>query len=239
VDRFVSACAERGFRSELVTNGARLNVATARNLATAGLNLLAVSLHSLDPAIYYNTVGIKLECALRGVEEAFAVLDGSSTAIAVWRVLPPPGASRSIHDAPRFDALKSRFRSLQILGPSEPWERDGQVPESSHGLVNDYPEVGIRCALLYFTMNVAWDGASVMCCVDFHRQTVPLGNIFRDGFDSALNRQRQLAKDGPVPPLCLSCRKWPDRQYDELFFTYIANCIDPTLQLAARPAVSP
>jgi adenine C2-methylase RlmN of 23S rRNA A2503 and tRNA A37 len=232
--KFVYEAARRGFQTELVTNGARLDRATALMLQDAGLNKLAISLHSLNPKAYQRIVGLPLSKVLGNVTAALEILYGGSVKLSLWRVLSPFGEDRTKVDETEFSNILQRFPEIVVLGPSEPWERDGQVPTTTHGFVNDFPEAGIRCSVQYFTMNVSWDGLCVMCCVDFHRRIVPLGNIFTDGIEATMNARQFLVENGKTPEICSSCRKWPDTQYQELFANEIDRNLSPEIRAEAR-----
>lgn len=215
-EAFVAACTARNFATLLVSNAIALDGERARGLAAAGLGTLAISLHTLDANVYRALVGPHLRKVLPRVEQALRALAGTATRVELWRVLPPPDMAQPQDDARAFAALLERHPNATMIGPSQPWERDGTVAGSVHGPANDYPEAGIPCALAYFTANLAWNGDGVLCCVDYHRRSVDLGNLFDEGIAAGLARRAAFLA-APAPPVCLACRKWPDRQYDALY----------------------
>ena len=206
----VRTCTERGFETQLVTNGYKLSARLAAELVAARLGSCAISLHSLNPVVYKALMGLDLDRTLAHIEAALPVFRDSATAVELWRVCPPPGQPRdTATDEETFRAFRKRFPFATVLGPSEAWERDGQVPLSVWPVVRDSAQVW--CHKLYFTLNVAWDGTAVMCRVDFHRITQPLGNVFTDGL-GAVQALREEAVRSP-PPICALCRRWPDSEY--------------------------
>lgn len=233
--QFVASCRRHGFTSELVTNGIRLEAGSVRALADAGLSKLAISLHSADARVYHEIVGVPLDKVLPRVDEALEAAQDTPLAVELWRVLPPPGMARTQSDEPVYADLRRRYPSLSIVGPSEPWERDGQVPASVHPEVNDFPLHNVRCSLLYFTLNVSWDGETVMCCIDYHRRTTPLGNVFTDPLQAVMDKRKALVDHGPTPALCMSCRKWPDTQYRDIYRDHLAAGVSSALRTEARP----
>lgn len=209
---FVRACSDARFETMVVTNGYKLGARLAEDLVAAGLDVCAISLHSVNPDHYRRLMGLDLRRTLARLDTAFPVFAAADTRVELWRVAPPPGEPRDdADDEARFAGFCQRFPFVRVLGPSEPWERDGQVPTSPWPTVHDSDPVW--CHKLYFTLNVAWDGTAVMCCVDFHRMTQPLGNVFVDGLHEVQRRRAQVFHR--PPELCTTCRRWPDNEYAE------------------------
>jgi pyruvate-formate lyase-activating enzyme len=220
-EAFIAACSEKGYSTRLVTNGLLLSREKVVALASAGLSDLAISLHTLDPVSYQDLVGLPLSRVLPAIEASLDALSSTSTEVELWRVLPPPDMTTPTDDEMRFAELLKKYPRVRMLGPSQPWERDGTVLNSLHGPVNDYPEAGIPCALAYFTSTITWEGDVTLCCVDLHRRTIPLGNLFADGILSVMERRTSNCRSDR-PEICRFCRKWRDRQYDEAYDNFIA-----------------
>lgn len=219
----VRSCTTHGLRSQVVTNGAHLNKALLRGLIDAGLGNLAISLHTLNPGIYQSLMNLRLDVTLPRITLALRTLQGSSVAVELWRVLPPPGMERdSPADQEAFDAFVQPFPFVKVLGPSEPWDRDDTVPSSVWGVVNDDPSSSVWCHKLYLTHNIAWDGTAVMCCVDYHRITTPLGNVFEDTFEDIQRRRMEILRGSVKPRICHGCRRWADPEYADIFAQDIA-----------------
>jgi MoaA/NifB/PqqE/SkfB family radical SAM enzyme len=220
--QLVEVCSEQGFRTQVVTNGAHLTEGLVRRLSRAGMSQLAVSLHSLNPVIYQSVMRLPLSKVLPRINMTLEMLAGSGVAVELWRVLPPPGMPReSAEDMQRFEELIARFPWVKVLGPSEPWSRDGTVADSAWPVADDSERGGIWCHRLFFTHNVAWDGTAVMCCVDYNRISVPLGNVFSDSFEEIRQRRAEILRAARKPAICQGCRRWQDFEYDEVFRKYI------------------
>jgi pyruvate-formate lyase-activating enzyme len=220
----VRAAVERQHATRVVTNGAHLGEGLVSRLLAAGLNSLAISLPTLDPTVYHATMDLDLSRVLPKIERALSLLGGAGIDVQIWRVLPPPGMPReTLRYADEFRAFEARYPFVRTLGPTEPWSRDDVVPISKWTAEPDYPEGGIFCANLFFTLSLAWDGACVMCCVDYHRITEPLGNAFDDGFDEVQQRRRAIHLAEVKPSLCRSCRKTPDYDYAALHARFLAG----------------
>lgn len=220
--RLVEICAQHEFICRVVTNGAHLTPELVSGLIDAKLSSLAVSLHSLNSSIYTAIMGLKLSRTLPGIKNAFAMLNDSKVEVEVWRVMAPPGMQReTTEDQADFDRFMSEYPEIKILGPSEPWSRDDTVPNSALPHADDSARGPIWCNNLYFTTNIAWDGTVVMCCVDYHRITMPLGNIFTDGFAEVQRRREAVYKATSGPAICRNCHKWADQEYEMLYETFI------------------
>jgi MoaA/NifB/PqqE/SkfB family radical SAM enzyme len=222
VAELVQVCRTNGFRVQVVSNGAQLSERLARQFIDAGLENLAISLHSLNPEIYWNLMKLDLVQVLPRVTRALSVFEGSGVAVELWRVLPPPGMKReSEEDAARFSEFVARFPWVKVLGPSEPWNRDGIVSNSVWPIVNESARGGIWCHRLFFTYNVAWDGNAVMCCVDYNRISRPLGNVFLESFEEIQKRRAEVFRSANRPEICRDCRRWQDTEYENAYRDHI------------------
>lgn len=231
----VEASTRFGFRTQVVTNGAHLSDVLLDRLVAVGLDNLAISLHTLDPAVYYDIMKLPLAGVLPKIQAALARLAATPVDVELWRVLPPPGRPRESAEASqRFADLIGSHPEVRILGPSEPWSRDSTVSLSAWPVADDSARGGIWCHRLYFTYNVAWDGTVVMCCVDFHRATVELGNVFHESFAEIQRRRAGVFRGADKPPICRGCRRWEDEEYVQVYREFIAQNlggIDPSLHL--------
>ncbi|MNJ74290.1 hypothetical protein D3C77_712020 [compost metagenome] len=69
-----------------------------------------------------------------------------------------------------------------------------------------------------------------MCCVDYHRTTVRLGNVFEDEYDSfadyfhQLQLKRQEIMSAAIKPqICQTCRRWQDTEYPDIYEKYLKD----------------
>lgn len=210
-----------GFPVQLVTNGYGLQNITA--LVEAGLSELAISLHSLIPEVYKKITGISLQNVLPRINYALDYLDDVDIKQEIWRISAPDITdSDVVIDNELFNELKRKHPRIQILGPSEPWDRDGKII-SSCPKVNDDPNGIIWCYKLFFTYNIAWNGDVTMCCVDYNRHIVDFGNVFNGTtyFDTVSLRNNILKADfNDRPSLCQTCRRWKDNEYESIIKDY-------------------
>ena len=204
----------RDFETEVVTNGSRLSADLAKQLATAGLTNLAISLHSLDPEIHYALMKLRLEDILPRVKETLKVLDDTDVGVELWRVSSADGSSQSkkSEDERRYKEFLSEYRKkIVVLGPTPAWNRGGQLPHQYWNKVHDTNEVW--CEKLYFTLNVAYDGTALMCCCDYSQITAPLGNAWEESIET-LQKRREKKFEAPLTEdICKACRRPPDATY--------------------------
>ena len=174
--------ANLGFRVQLVTNGSKLSEQMINELEQAGLAEIAISLHSLNEEIYYSIMKMQLSKVLPRIIEGLEALRNTNIKTEIWRVLPPPGQKRESEiDQEHFNQFISRYPFVTVLGPSEPWERmglyltlNGQELVTTC-LINITMKVFEFGVINFMTFNITLDGTVLMCCVDYHRITVPLG----------------------------------------------------------------
>lgn len=218
----VRICTSNGFRVQIVTNGALLTERLAREFMNVRLDNLAISLHSLNPDIYGSLMKLDLTQVLTRIIHTLEVLEGSGIDVELWRVMPPLGMRReSKADATQFSQFAARFPWVKVLGPSEPWSRDGVVNNSVWPIVNETVQGGIWCHRLFFTYNVAWNGDALMCCVDYNRISVPLGNVFKESFEEIQKRRAEVFRSAKKPKICQNCRRWLDTEYEKVYREYV------------------
>lgn len=213
----IKNCSARGFYTQLVTNGSNLSEKLIDDLLNAGLNSLAISLHTLNRTLYKTIMGLELAIILPKIKRALTTLGHGNVDTQIWRVLPPPGIARETEmDQKMFKEFIVNYPFVTVLGPSEPWSRDDVVPNSIWPVVDDDPG-NVWCHNLFFTHNIAWDGTAVMCCVDYNRISNPLGNVYNDGFEKIQLLRQKIIKEKRKPDICLNCRKWQDTQYQKIY----------------------
>ena len=62
-------------------------------------------------------------------------------------------------------------------------------------------------------------GDIVLCCNDFNRLSVKLGNVFTDDIISNKVRQSILERK-VIPDICKNCRRWKDNELEEIIEMY-------------------
>jgi sulfatase maturation enzyme AslB (radical SAM superfamily) len=216
----VSECSSHGFDTELITNGSKLSSSLAYKLADAGLTRLSISLHSLNPQIYNDLMGLRLNTILPRIAEALGALDNTDVDIEIWRVSPPDSSlwKELKKEEKQYRSFLSQYKkSIRILGPTVAWNRGGQLPETYWPTVHDNDK--IWCELLYFTFNVAWDGSAVICCCDYPQISVPLGNAWKEPIEVIQKRRYEVFKNPQKQPICQKCRRPKDQTYEKVYPT--------------------
>lgn len=208
-----------GFVVEIVTNGQLLKRKTMDKLIELGLDSLAISLHSVNGKIYNEITGLDLSTVLPNVTYALEKYKKNEKKIQLWRIKPLANMRQETkRDGCRFQEYVKNYPKAIVLGPSEAWERDMNNPTSCD-LVNDDPQNFVWCRKLYYTLNISYNGDIVMCCNDFNRISVNMGNIFiKDDFSGTI-RDKILKKEF-IPPICQKCRRWKDKELEEIFEKY-------------------
>ena len=218
-----------GFETELVTNGQQLSSNIASELDKAGLNTLAISLHSVDPEVYYNLTGRSLEEVLPRVRETLEILQNLNITVEIWSVYPP---TYSTHDQPILEEKKRihkflrPYKGVKLFGPTPAWNRGGLLLNTTWPCVRDYDN--IWCELLYYTFNITWDGVSVMCCCDYFQLTSPLGNAWNEPIELIQKRRAQIFHSANKPPICRLCRRPQSKIYLKKVYPNlkIEKCVD-------------
>lgn len=202
-----------GFAVELITNGIKLNEQTALNLIHAKLDFLSISLHSLNPEVYKSITQVDVDVVKNNLNNALTHLDNSDVKVSLWRVYPPLGLKRdSPEDQQMYDNFVKKHNFYEILGPSEPWERDGVVQNSTCEPVKDKY---FWCHKILYTFNIDCFGNAVICAVDYNRETINIGNVFEDGYKKCMqNKLDILSSEKPL--ICKKCKRWSDGELENI-----------------------
>jgi hypothetical protein len=206
---------------QLITNGNALDASLCEDLISAGLDECAISLHTMNPNIYYSLTGLRLEETLNSVIRFLHTNEqrGWSTQVCFWRIYPPKGLPRdSEDDITHYNQFVMQYPRVRVLGPSEPWSRDGAVENSVCATIKDDPDGVVWCHKIFFTFNIAYNGDIVLCCNDYHRLSCPMGNVFvgSNAIKSSYKIRDEILFGGKRPALCFHCRRWRDTEYDEI-----------------------
>ena len=208
-----------GFIVEVVTNGQLLKKHIVDKLIELNVDSLAISLHSIDKDIYKSITGLDLDTVLPNVTYALEKYKSTEQKIQIWRIKPLKNMEQETKSCEkRFQKYINRYPHATVLGPSEPWSRDIDNPTSCE-LVNDDPYGKIWCRKIYYTFNIAWTGDIAICCNDFNRLSVKLGNVFTDKNISNEYRKQILEKK-IIPGICKVCRRWKDTELEEILEKY-------------------
>ena len=208
-----------GFQVEVVTNGLLLNESVVDKLISLEIDSLAISLHSVNKEIYNEITGISLDKVLPNVTYVLEKYKNYNGKIQLWRIKPLSSIKQETKaDEKEYQEYLKQYSNAIMLGPSEAWERDMGNPTSCK-VVNDDPEHNIWCRKLYYTLNIAYSGDIVMCCNDFNRISVNMGNVFESENISYVMREKILKKQF-VPTICKKCRRWKDKELEEIFEKY-------------------
>ncbi len=218
IANIVRAVKDHGFFCQLVTNGSLLSTKTAEALVSAGLDELCISLHSVNPEHYFATMRMDLSRTIASLDSSLPILRKSKTKVSFWRIHHPDPIYRDDDDdeqAYRDQILAWKMEAADILGPSEPWSRDGIVPKSQCRSPHDSP---FRCNKIPFTLNIDWQGNFVLCCCDYNRETVPLGNAFDPMFsyEDLFCTKKTLLAEANMPQICRECRRWSDKELQSI-----------------------
>lgn len=210
-----------GYYTQLVTNGYMLSPNLMSQLGDSGLNEIAISLHSLDSNNYYQITQLPLDIVKNNIKKCASVINDSEIKLSIWRIYHPDIKYRDYDDLKKYQAFLKEccLEEVSILGPSEPWYRDGVVPNSLCDYVQDNP---FWCNKILFTFNIDWQGNVILCCNDYNRETLVLGNVFSEDFSiqSVIDREKAILKKEIVPEICLKCKRWKDTEIFEILDTY-------------------
>lgn len=208
-----------GFQVEVVTNGLLLNKEIVDKLIRLKVDSLAISLHSINEEIYNEITGLSLTSVLPNVTYALEKYKNYNGKIQLWRIKPLLNMKQETPaDERKYYQYLKQYPNAIMLGPSEAWERDMNNPTSCE-VVNDDPKNCIWCRKLYYTLNISYSGDIVMCCNDFNRISVKMGNVFEKDNVSNVIRNKILKKHF-VPLICRKCRRWKDNELEEIFEKY-------------------
>lgn len=225
ISQLIKIAGDAGFYTQLVTNGALLTEDKARNLCDCGLNQICVSLHSVNPLHYREITRLELSQTIRAIRQSLPVFLQRRIQIEFWRIHHPMDEFRDTavdeRDYRRF-LEEIGAENVTVRGPSEPWSRDGVVPNSRCSSVQDEP---LWCNKILFTWNIDWQGNVVLCCNDYNFEKNIIGNVFDSAFDYNAMFQQKICvlRRETIPEMCVHCRRWPDT---ELRSILLANSID-------------
>lgn len=210
-----------GYYTQLVTNGYLLSPELMSRLGDSGLDEIAISLHSLNGINYYQTTKLPLDVVKENIKNCASIIKGKNIKLSIWRIYHPNPQFRDVDDSKDyFEFLKKcKLEGTTILGPSEPWYRDGVVPGSLCDEVQDKP---FWCNKILFTFNIDWQGNVILCCNDYNRETVILGNAFSDGFSiqDIIELEKSIVRKEYVPEICLYCKRWQDTEIFDILNAY-------------------
>ena len=102
---------------------------------------------------------------------------------------------------------------LRVIPP------EGNVKISAPYFVSDDENGKIWCHKIFFTYNIAWDGEVILCCNDYNRRTVNLGNAFCNNIDVETIK-KDILFNNKIPELCKKCRRWKDVEYENILKEY-------------------
>lgn len=219
--KLTEIAASKGFSVLLITNGALLTENIAKKLVQSGLKSIAISLHTINEINYFEIMKLSLPKTLNAIKSAIPTFIKSDVEIQFWRIHHPDFEFRDCDDDLfEFNRYIDELgcKKIRVLGPSEPWERDGIVMNSRCEKVEDST---FWCNKILGTFNIAWNGDVVLCCVDYFRQTVSLGNVFSEyNVVSVLQKKSNILKKIFVPLICKNCRRWEDSDLERIFENY-------------------
>ena len=216
----IKFCKSIGFRVQLITNGLLLDLNNINNIINSNLDEIAISLHTLNPEIYYNITGLNIENVLPKVEMALKLFKNSKTKVELWRIKPPYYMKQeNLDDKIAYTSFVSKYNYISVLGPSEPWSRDSTI-ESLCERVNDDENGEIWCHKIYFTYNISCNGDIVLCCNDYNRISVNLGNVFEEDCSNVNKIKMKILKRELNPDICSKCRRWKDVEYEQIVKKY-------------------
>lgn len=221
IDRLIGIAHENGFYTQIVTNGNSLTPELLKRICDSGLDEIAISLHSLDENIFNKITGLSLDKVKNNIEKCAYLIEKKHLKFSIWRIYHPDEHFRKKNDEKEYnDFLKGcGITEYSILGPSEPWYRDGVVPMSKCCNVNDKP---FWCNKIIFTLYIDWQGNVVICCNDYNRETFDLGNVFDAQYDynKLMQTRIKILKKEIVPDICKQCRRWEDNEIMNIIKIY-------------------
>lgn len=218
ISQIVRIAHNAGMYTQLVTNGMLLTPKNLQQLKDAHLDEMAISLHSINSDNYFAITGLQINDLKKVLLKCKKFFAEKKLKFAIWRVKHPnPAIQDTIQDEMEFQSFihEIGLEWCEILGPSEPWSRDGYVQTSKCVAVNDNP---FWCNKIVFTVNTDWEGNMVLCCNDYNYEHVNLGNVFDDSFSfqEYMKKKMDIFFKREVPELCLKCRRWPDNEIYEI-----------------------
>lgn len=227
ISELIKIAGDAGFFTQLVTNGALLTEDKAWELCDSGLNQLCVSLHSVNQTHYKEITALELSQTIHALRQSLPVFQQQGVQLEFWRIHHPLDAFR---DTAKDEEDYRRFlkevgaEKVTVLGPSEPWSRNGVVPNSRCSSVRDEP---LWCNKILFTWNLDWQGNVVLCCNDYNYEKNVIGNVFDSAFDynKMFYQKMRVLRREVIPEMCVHCRRWPDTELGSILRT---NSVDET-----------
>lgn len=187
--QFLARCT--GLNTVISTNGHFISEENAKKLAVSGLREIIISLDGMDQQTYsaYRVNGDfeKVIDGIRNVSEA--VRKNSSPMKIVIQFLVNRNNEHQAREARKFAHEVNatlRLKSMQIINkadfgkwlPSDKRFRRYKDKCNEYTLKNSYPD---RCARLWFSPVLTWDGKVLPCCFDKNADHV-MGDLNEDSF---------------------------------------------------------
>lgn len=224
IDKLIYSCKSNKFRVQVITNGFTLTKDRQEMLINSKVDEVAISFHSLNKEIYEAITGLPFIEVKKNIstflERCNCLLESERPQVQMWRIKPPIGYKREVAlDEEKYKSFMERYPWVSILGPSEPWSRDGVVQQTLCGEVNDDPMGRIWCHKIWFTINLAWDGQVVLCCNDYNRISTPLGNAFSEkwSIEKYIQKKKEIVLNKEKKPdICKKCRRWKDVEFFQI-----------------------
>lgn len=220
----ISTAKANGFYVSLISNGSLLTKNMAVRLAESGLDELDISLHTVNPQKYHSITGMNLKLFISSLAQGIQSFIARKKKVQLWRIAArQEEMQESPTDSEEYNLFCKQcgISEDSVLGPSLAWSRDGIV-ESVCGKVNDD---FFWCNKIPFTFNIAWDGTVVLCCNDYNRESVELGNAFdvAFSFSSYFRTKKAILDKTYLPSICKECRRWKDNEIENIANIYDIN----------------
>ena len=222
IDKLIFFSKKNGFYTQLVTNGLNLTENILKKLIAAGLDEIAVSLHSVNSRIYKDITGMNVDVVKNNLKKCSELIKNHAISLSLWRIYHVDIHKRdsTVDQEMYYEFVNSlNIDNVKILGPSEPWSRDEYVKQSLCSSVNDSP---FWCNKIPFTFNLDWEGNVVLCCNDYNNEKVKLGNAFLKNYDydALFCYKKEILTKKRIPNICIKCRRWADNEIIEILESY-------------------
>lgn len=209
----IAEAKNEGFYVSLITNGCLLTLDCAKKLIKSGLDELDVSLHTVNYDKYFNITQLRLEQFVEQMKSALIYLTKNNKVVYLWRI-------KALHEKDFDDSFDEKLYNSfcdecgipkqHVLGPSLAWSRDGTVDSLCEKVHDDF----FWCNKIAFTFNISWNGKVILCCNDYNRNSVDLGNAFEKDFDfqEYFNTIKAILMKKNIPKICKDCKRWKDEE---------------------------